>query len=201
MLESPPTIRLPNPEELPDNPEVFENLKRRENAKIMEGYVLKPNTSHDLPFKFYAEININNSRFWPLFTALTDLLPGAVSCIYNSYDQEASFSPYLDKKYILNLLDKFKVELTQDCNLEFGLIYDIGDELEEIFGSDSKYFKVWSNKEVSFRAIMDGFSLKEIPDLNFIDEFPKVVEPLTMYNAQAKGTELVIGELSQYFKT
>ncbi len=40
MLESPPTIRLPRPDELPNNPKVFERLKGRENANIVEGYKL-----------------------------------------------------------------------------------------------------------------------------------------------------------------
>ena len=57
ILEAPPTIRLPRPDELPNNPEVFERLKGRENANIIEGYTLSHNTTHDLPFKFYVEIN------------------------------------------------------------------------------------------------------------------------------------------------
>jgi hypothetical protein len=201
MLESPPTIRLPLPEELPNNPEVFEKLKKRQDAKIIEGFVLKPNNSHDLPFEFYAEININNSRLWELFTSLTNLLPDTVNCIYNLYEDEALFSPGLNKIDILTFLETLKIELTQDCNLEFGIIYNTEEELEEIFVSDSKYLKVWSSKEVSFRKIMHEFCINEIPGLNFIDEFPKVVEPLTMHNSQARETQLVIAELNHYFNS
>ena len=81
MLQAPPTIRLPRPDELPNNPEVFERLKKRVDAKIVEGFVFKDNDSHDLPFKFYVEININNSRLWHLFVALSTLLPDEVICV------------------------------------------------------------------------------------------------------------------------
>jgi hypothetical protein len=200
MLESPPTIRVPRPEEFPKNSVVFERFKKREKAKILEGYLLLPNTTDNLPFKFHAKININNSRLWELFISLTNLLPNEVSCIYKLFEEKDLFSPNLYKSDILNFLERFKIELTQDCNLEFGLIYKTEDELEEVFVSESKYFKIWSNEETIFRNIMKEFSLKEIPDLNFIDEFPKVVEPLTMHNIDAKETDIVIDELNKYFK-
>lgn len=199
MLESPPTIRLPRPDELPNNPEVFERLKGRENANIVEGYKLSNNTTHDLPFKFYVEINIDNSRLWELFNALANQLPDNLNCIYNLYEEEATLSDYKDKKSILKQLENYKTELTQDCNLEFGLIYQADDKLEEVFVSDSKFFKVWGNNEIAFRQLMNDFNLNEIPDLNFIDEFPKVVEPLIMFNEKAKKTEIIIEELNDFF--
>lgn len=199
MLEAPPTIRLPRPDELPNNPEVFERLKERENANIIEGYKFSATSTHDLPFKFYVEVNIDNSRLWDLFKALTNLLPDNLSCIYNLYEEEAIFSAYIDKNLLLNQLDNYKTELTQDCNLEFGLIYQSDDKLEEVFVSDSKYLKVWGNNEIDFRQLMNDFKLNEISDLNFIDEFPKVVEPLTMFNEKAKRTETIIEELNDFF--
>jgi hypothetical protein len=199
MLESPPTIRLPRPDELPNNPEVFECLKEREKANIVEGYKLSYNTTQDLPFKFYVEININNSRLWDLFKALANQLPDTLSCIYNLYGGEAIFSVYKAKNVILKQLDNYKTELTQDCNIEFGLIYQADDKLEEVFVSDSKFLKVWGNNEVSFRQLMNDFALKEFLNLNFIDEFPKVVEPLEMFNEKAKRAETIIEELSTFF--
>jgi hypothetical protein len=198
MLESPPTIRLPRPDELSNNPEVFERLKARENANIVEGYKLSNNTTHDLPFKFYVEINIDNSRLWDLFKALANQLPDNLNCIYNLYQEEAIFSDYKDKNVILNQLDNYKTELTQDCNLEFGLIYQTDDKLEEVFVSDSKFLKVWGNNEIAFRELMNDYNLNEISDLNFIDEFPKVVEPLIMFNKKAKETAIIIDELNDF---
>ena len=199
MLEAPPTIRLPRPNELPNNSEVFERLKEREKANIVEGYKLIKNTTHDLPFKFYVEINIDNSLLWDIFKALANLLPNNLSCIYNLYEEEAIFSLYKDKSSIIKQLDNYKIELTQDCNLEFGLIYQADDKLEEVFVSDSKFLKVWGNNEIAFRQLMNDFGLNEISDLNFLDEFPKVVEPLTMFNEKAKRTETIIEELNDFF--
>lgn len=199
MLETPPTIRLPRPDELPDNPEVFEQLKERERANIVEGYKLINNTTHNLPFKFYVEINIDNSRLWELFKALAGQLPETLCCIYNLYEGEAIFSDYKDKNTILKRLETYKTELTQDCNLEFGLIYHTDDKLEEVFVADAKFLKIWGNNEIEFRQLMKEFRLNEIADLNFIDEFPKVVEPLTMFNENAKRTETIIEELNDFF--
>lgn len=199
MLETPPTIRLPRPDELPNDPEVFELLKEREKANIVEGYKLSDNVTHDLPFKFYAEINIDNSRLWGLFKALANQLPDDLSCIYNLHEEEAIFSAYKDKNIILKQLDNYTTELTQDCYLEFGLIYYTDEKLEEVFVSDSKFLKVWGNDEIAFRQLMNDFRLNEISDLNFIDEFPKVVEPLTMFNEKAKTSETIIEELNAFF--
>lgn len=199
MLEIPPTIRLPQIDELPNNPEVFERLKEREHANIVEGYKLINNTTHDLPFSFYAEINVDNSRLWDLFKAIVGALPDEISCIYNLYDNEAIFSDYRDKKSILAQLENYKTEITQDCNLEIGLIYQTDDTLEEVFIPESKYLKVWSNNEVDFRQLMKDFNLSEISNINFIDEFPKVVEPLTTFNKNTKRTDIIIEELNDFF--
>jgi hypothetical protein len=174
-------------------------LKGRENAHIVEGYKLSNNTTHDLPFTFYVEINIDNSRLWELFKALANQLPDHLSCIYNFYEEEAIFSVYKDKNIILKQLEIYKIELTQDCNLEFGLIYQADDKLEEVFVSDSKFLKVWGNNEIEFRQLMNDFRLNEISNLNFIDEFPKVVEPVTMFTEKAKRTETIIEELNDFF--
>jgi len=199
MLQAPPTIRLPRPDELPNNPEVFERLKARESANIVQGFTLNYNATHDLPFKFYAEINIDNCRLWHLFRNLADLMPDTLSCIYNLYQEDPIYSDYIDKTLILGQLHKHKTELTEDCNLEFGLIYHTEDHLEEIFVSDSKFVKFWGINESLFRQTMTDIGLIEIPDLNFIDEFPKVVEPLTKFNDKAKPTDSVIQDLNDFF--
>jgi hypothetical protein len=46
---------------------------------------------------------------------------------------------------------------------------------------------------------MNDYNLNEISDLNFIDEFPKVVEPLTIFNEKAKETTIIIDELNDFF--
>jgi hypothetical protein len=199
MLEAPPTLRLPRPDEIPYNPETFERIKQRETANIIEGFNFKYNSPGDRSFKFYAEINIDNSRLWKLFKTLANNMPENLSCIYNLFEQELFQSNISDKNLVLTLLDKYKIELAGDCFLEFGLIYQGEIELEEIFVSESKYIKYWGSNENYFRQIMHDFNINEIADLNFYDEFPKVVEPLTMFNKQAKNAETVIDELNDFF--
>lgn len=199
MLEAPPTIRLPRPEEIPDNPEALERLKRREHANIVEGYKFSHNTTNALPFKFYAAVNIDNSQLWNLFKALAHLLPDNLSCHYHAYEQEVIFSDYKEKDSILRHLDHYKTELTQDCNLALGLNYQTDDKLEEVFIADCKFISVWGNDEIRFRQLMYAFSLNENSDLNFINEFPTVVEPLALFNANAKKTETIMEELNDFF--
>ena len=200
MLETPPTIRSPRADELPNNPDAIERLRKRKNANIIEGYRLRYNTTNDLPFKFYVEININNSRLWDLFTALANQLPDNLSCVFNLHDEDAISSEYKEKALIFKKLDNYKIELTQDCNIGFGIIYQSDNKLEEVFISESKYLKVWGSNEIAFRQLMNDFELNEIPNLNFIDEFPTIVEPLTMFESNAKMTETVREELIDFFK-
>lgn len=200
MLELSPAIRFPRPDEIPYSEEVNELLKKRESAKIIEGYKLLPNNGQDLPFKFYAEININNSRLWSLFLSLAKILPDHVSVIYNLYEEESADVPFFPKEEVINALSLYKLELTQDGFLEFGVIFNSPDKLEEIFVPEAKYIRFWGVNESSFRQIMSEFYLKEIPDIDFIDQFPKVVEALYLKNTNAKTPETVISELNALFK-
>ena len=200
MLELPPNLRFPRPEELPNIKEVFERMKVLENTNFVEGYKLIKNTTHDLFFKFYAEINIDNSRLWDLFNALANQLPDNISCIYNLHNEEAIFSVYKERNIILEQLENYKIELIQDCNLEFGLIYQREGQLEEILVSNFKYLKVWGNNHLAFNILMKDFKLNEMINLNFIDEFPRVIEPLTRFNEKAKMSETIIEEFNNLFK-
>ena len=200
MLELPPTIRQPLPNELPNNDEVKELMKKRSVANIVEGYKIIPNTTHPEPFTFYAEININNSRLWDLFIALSKILPDHIGTIYNLYEEKPFYGPYYPKQEIINLFTQYKLELTQDGFLEFGIIFNTKDKLEEIFIPEAKYIKFWGVNEASFRQTMNNFNLNEIRDINFIDQFPKVIESLSMKNNNAKQPEKVIEELNTRFK-
>jgi hypothetical protein len=199
MLELPPTLRFPRKNELPKNSEAFELLEKTKTANIVEGFTFLENDSRDLPFEFYAEININNSRIWKLFTAFANLLPADVSCVYNLFEEEAIYSQYLEKEFILAELERHQKEFSQDCNLEFGLVFDSDELFEEIFVSETKYLKFWGNNEVAFRNLMSEFNLQEIQNLNFVDEFPKVIKPLSKFDKNIKSSEEVIEQLNIAF--
>jgi hypothetical protein len=118
MIELPKTIRPARFDEIPKNSPVFERLQKIDNAKIVEGYSFKlkksDNEEHKkIPFKFYSEININNSRLWDLIIALTDLLPDVSSLIIGDSDSEPNYCDYIAKIDLIGNLNKFKTELTR----------------------------------------------------------------------------------------
>jgi len=198
-LETPPTLRTPNLDEVPRTKDLVDAITKSQSANIIEGFVLKLNIKRDLPFKFYAEININNSRLWDLFKKLALHLPDEISLIYNHADNEASFGKYKEKYSVINTLSNFITELTQDCFLEFGVIHQTETFLEEVFVDCTKYIKYWGMDEKWFRATMEEFKLLETPDLNFMDEFPKVREALRLHFDNAIETEELMEKLKVEF--
>lgn len=133
MLEMPPTIRFPKPEEIPAIPEIIARMKDIEHANLVEGYLLNYNHSLELPFTFFAEININNSRIWDVFLQLTKQLPNQVSLVWSLNGSESNHSRYIEKQNILKYISPFKTELTQDTKIGFGLIFQTNDKLEEVY--------------------------------------------------------------------
>jgi len=192
-LELPPTLRTLNSDEAPKNSTFYDGMTKALNANIVEGYTLRYNTNHEPPFKFYAEINIDNSRFWSLFKTLMLHLPDEVSLIFNDADSDIVFyGKYRDKFEVLNGISSYSIELTQDCFLEFGVIHQTDSFLEEVFVDCTKYIKYWGMDETWFRATMHDFQIFETPELNFMDEFPKVRESLSLHHKSAVKTEDIL---------
>ena len=198
MIELPKTIRPARVDEVPKNSTILERLKKVENAKIIEGFTFELNTENsDIPFKFYSEININYSRLWELIISLTDLLPEVSALIIGHSDSEPNYGNYIDKIDLINNLTKFKIELVEDTFMEWGIIYNDNETLTEIFITDSKYIKFWGVNSNRFKEIMRKFDLEQIDDLEFIDEYPKVREPLRLFNDSITDTNDMINELKK----
>ena len=113
-----------------------------------------------------------------------------------------------DESEFVKLQDKLNKELNLQGikgAVKFQVLVDDKGEAcvlshTELFVSESKYLKVWSSNEPVFRQIMQVCKLEETPNLNFIDEFPKVVERLKMHNPEVAETENIIQELVSRFK-
>jgi hypothetical protein len=201
-LELAPTIRTPRPDEVPQHADVLDSIQRRQMARIVEGYTLLENTSHEQPFAFFSEINVNNSKLWSLFQAFLLQMPDEVYFIYGHKDTEAPLcSPYKDKFQILNVLSPFEAELTQDGMLKFGVAFHSEDSFEEIFVMPAKYLQYWGTNEQRFNRIMEDYSLSLIQDLNFIDEFPLATEPLRMHKADVTDTEQLLNHFDSIFRS
>jgi len=199
VLALPPTIRVPRPHELPHREDAQELLAKRARANITQGYVTHPNKTPQLPFTFYAEININNEKLWALFTTLANDMPYEVCCIYGLYEEEAATTGYFDKADVLNILEKFRDELSMDCSLEFGLLYQTKELLIEVFISESKYIKFWGSDKQKFLQHMSDYALVEIDDIAFVDDYPKIVLPLRTFLPKAIRPEEVVRALNKAF--
>jgi len=199
MLALPITIRIPTGQELDHRPDIDGILHKRRKANIREGYTLELNEARRLPFRFQATINIDNGRLWQLFLALAATLPQKVSCVYGLYEEESETTAFLQKAFILNELEKYREELTQECRLEFGLLFQTKDVLLELSVSESKYIRYWGVELERFRLLMQSFQLAPVEGLEFIDEYPKIVTPLRELIPTAKAPETVIYYLDQAF--
>ena len=196
-LQLPPTLKTASLDEIPNTVENQEWLKELEHAKIVQGYTLQPNEDAALPFKFYSEINIDNHNLWALFGVLAFTLPDEVSFIFNHADDEPTFSPYINKIEILELVSKYSNELSQDGLIEFGLTYQDSDLLAEVFVNKSKFIQYWGSDHQTFSNIMAEFKLSQVDGLNFIDEFPLVTTPLRLYDSSALETQALLEKLSE----
>jgi len=199
MLQLPITVRVPQVDEMPHREDAIELLAKRKTANITQGYTIKPNQTPQLHYAFYAEINIDNNRLWPLFLTLAVDMPAEVHCVYGLQEDEATTTEYLPKKDVLKYLAAVEKELTMDCTLEFGLLYHSKDALTEIAVTESKYIKFWGNDKAKFLRHMHDFQLKEIANLAFIDEYPKIVMPLRNFMPNARRPEDVVWFLNRAF--
>ncbi|MDD2798275.1 MAG: hypothetical protein PHV20_06735 [Bacteroidales bacterium] len=204
MIVLPETIRTARFDEIPKDSLALEKLQKISNAKIVEGYTLKFNNKpehKDIPFLFYSEINVNYDRLWDLITKLAESLPGTSSLLIGESESDLIYCDYTDTKILMKTLAKYKTELTADAFLEWGIIFNNDKILIELFVSDAKYIKFWGVELDKFKSIMECFNLPLVDDLEFIDEYPCVREPLSHFNESVQDTDKLIQEISGLFIT
>ena len=193
LLTLPPTIRIARPDEVPNTDDLLHRIRESEKAKIIEGFTFKPHDVSLNTFQFYSEINIDNNKLWSLFKALLLTFPDEISFIFgHAGGEEVHYSGYMDKFSVLNKIEEFQAELTQDAFFEFGIIFEDKNSLREVFVSKAKYLQYWGMNNDSFLDTMENSSIKQINDLNFIDEFPMARTILTLYDPSARTTGNVI---------
>jgi hypothetical protein len=131
---------------------------------------------------------------------LSELLPEVCSCLFGTADdEEPQYGVYLEKTKVMDILTSFEKELTQDCFLEFGLIYSTDTEVTEIYVPKTKYVKFWGVDKESFVRIMDTNNIQARDEMNFVDDFPRVTRSLTQFDRKARSTEEVIMALEENF--
>lgn len=200
-LQLPPTIRTAYPNELPQSQENLDNIQRRQTANLVQGFTLKPNTLHQEPFAFFCEINIDNSSLWRLFQAFLIKFPDEVYFIYGRKDDDnLNCGPYKDKFEILNILSPYEIELTQVGFLKFGIAIQTDEYFEEIFVTPAKYMQYWGANPEPFKTIMKTFSLTQIDDLNFIDQYLLVTEALRLHSSNIVETDDLLNHFDGIFR-
>jgi len=89
--------------------------------------------------------------------------------------------------------------LTQDGLLKFGIAFHTNEYFEEIFVKPAKYVQYWGVNPEPFTKIMQAFSLAQIDDLNFIDEYPLATEALRLHNPTTVETDNLLSHFDSIF--
>jgi hypothetical protein len=197
-LKLPKTLRLARLDEAPKNESILESIKASENNNIVEGYRLKNNPNLGYPYKFFAEINVDNDRLWSLFSKMMLSMPDYISLITSRKDDEISdavYGDYQDKYELYNKIEKYERELTLDGFLQFGVIHQTKDYLEEIFVHNAKYIQYWGMDMDRFKRVMKDYSLYEVDNLEFIDSYPMVTKALFTFDPDVLQTEEILNQL------
>lgn len=198
-LELPPTIRTLSLDDFSNNTELEAAISKAATANIIEGYTIQTDIASEPLFNFFAEINIDNSRLWDLLESLLSLLPEEISFIFGHIDAEPEFSEYDYKDNILKHIQPYRTELSQDGFLEFGFIFQDEKMLTEIFLKRPKYIQFWGTSLKPFLDIMNKFSISEIEDLNFVDEYPMVTESLSHLSPEYTDTPQILSHFKDIF--
>lgn len=203
MIELPPTIRPCRRDELPNNDlKLLEHWNKLKTAPVAEGYLIsdKP-VNDDLPYSFFAAINVDNSRLWQVILALTDTLPEMAAPLFGLGEDVLLYGDYTEKIQMLAGLSPHKKMLIQEPFIEWGIIYQTEEFVTEIFVPSAKYIRFWGMDKNQFKDIMHAHDLFEKPNIEFIDQYPRVKQPLFVFDNDAPEAKEFIQILEQRFIT
>jgi hypothetical protein len=169
-------VRFAHSDELPGASRT-EALERISRAKITTGYCVKDKLSGS--FSSYVEANVHADQVWQVVRELARaILPTVAAPIVGVKEDEPILGPYTTRTGALQVFEPFIDGLQNDGFLEFGMIFQQGGRTEEVFVASVKYLKVWTSQLAAVRAVLEGYSIPEVPALEFLDEYPRVSESL-----------------------
>jgi hypothetical protein len=197
-LKLPITLRTPELKEWTFDQGVSKQIEESFLANIVEGLVIQY-PEEERPFNFSSEINVNSDKFWAVFKALALDLPESMALIYHHIDEQPKYGEYRDKYEILNILESYRDELSNDAYLKYGLISNSESSLEEIFISENKWIQFWGIDESKFLNTMAKFDIYPEKNLNFIDEYPVQRTVLSHFSPDCIDTTALIGILENEF--
>jgi Ribosomal protein L7/L12 C-terminal domain len=175
----PDGIRLAKMEEMP-RPVAHREAAwaRIQSANIQTGFTLVK--ADDPHFAFYAEANVDAPEIWNVFSDLCRALLGPeATLLMSQLDDEPIPVGSAHTLEILQMLEPHKYQLAHDGFIQFGLIHHTGDLLTEVFVVPTKHFQVWFSDENDFRSVLQNHAIPEAAKLEFIDEYPRTMSPLS----------------------
>ena len=194
-LEFPKGVRFARAEEIPlPRDEALADLA---NARVTTGYIRK--SVAEKGYSDVIEANVHASNIWAVFEALVEaIVPLAAAPIVGVKDDDPILGPYTTRSAALGVLRPYREALQHDGFLEFGVIFQLRGRTEEVFVDSVKYLRIWTNHPEDVIRVLEGNGIPSVPDLQFIDEFPRVSQALP-YDGQESGWFPIIEALKAQF--
>jgi hypothetical protein len=184
----PEGVRFPRDDEFPAGYEA--DRERLARARLTTGYVRREHAGAG--FRAFFEANVHAPQLWAAFRTLAEaLLPAVAAPIVGVKDEDPILGPYTTRAAALAVLEPHARHLQHDGFLEFGLIYQVAGVTEEVFVRNVKYLQVWTNHPDRAVETFASLGLPEVPDLQFIDQFPRVSESLQTSDGYAEWPGVV----------
>ena len=182
-LEFPPTLRPAEREEIPNRESFITRLEEMQHAQLVPGYKLEyAEEDETAGIGFIAEINCNASQLWALICDLTETMPAVLSFYFGLEHMEMTPGSYLDREALLEDLQPYQTEICQDTFIECGFLFHNNEEYHELYINRFKYLKYRGPVAEAFRAVMERHQLPAQDQLDFIDAYPRIRQPLTKLN-------------------
>jgi len=195
-LRFPRGVRFLEPGEVPAGgpPDTFERLK---TAHITTGYVCHaPQKTGAMPL---FEANAHADRVWLLVKAIAEsILPAAAAPIFGLKNEDPILGPYTSRAAAIGVFEPFVESLQHDGLLEFGIIFQRAGKTNEVFVRSAKYLQMWTTYPKLVRRLLESHGLPEVPNLQFIDNYPRVSETISLEDGRA-GWPIVYEELQRAF--
>jgi len=193
-LELPKVIRQPGELDVPRTSSMLGPWNKRKTVSLHEGFTYTLNKpDNEINFKFYSEINVNNSNLYHLFISLIETIDGTAQVVFKDHYEEdiTRCEQKFSVEELKSKFDTLEYYITNNCSVSIGVVH-FDEALIEVFIDESKYIRYWGSDEERFRRILNGFNIKEYEKLEFVDQYPKIVYALDHIEEDCMSTEELI---------
>lgn len=196
-LRFPRGVPFPRAGELPaDAP--TDAYERIGNARITTGYTVRARDG--ILDQYLFEANAHADMVWPLVKEIADsILPVAAAPIVSLKGEQPILGSYTTREAAIAVFEPFVDSLAHDGFLEFGIIFQRAGCTNEVFVPSAKYLQIWTTYPEIVRRILQNNGLPELPGLQFIDEYARITDALTLEDGRASWP-IVYEELQRAFE-